>query len=156
MRQMTCIVAGFILASLVVGISARAEDPAVPDEKPKIEAALRDYIDGWYEGNAERMARALHPDLRKQGIMTLPDGKVFVNESSASAMVAFTRAGFGKKKARPDQKNQVVILDVSGDLASAKSVSPDFIDYIHLARIDGQWKIVNVLWEPLPEKPKAP
>ncbi len=156
MKNLSHAAAGFLLAALLTGLSASAQAPAAPDERPRIEAAVRDYIDGWYEGSAERMARALHPDLRKQGIMVLPDGRAIVSESSADAMVAFTKAGFGKKKARPDQKNEVIILDVTGDLASAKSVSPDYIDYIHLARINGEWKIVNVLWKPVPEKPKAP
>ncbi len=26
-----------------------------------------------------------------------------------------------------------------------------WIDYLHVARINGQWKIVNVLWELKPE-----
>jgi len=33
-------------------------------------------------------------------------------------------------------------------VATAKTVSTQYIDYLHLARIDGQWKIVNVLWRP--------
>jgi hypothetical protein len=41
----------------------------------------------------------------------------------------------------------VTVLDASGGIATAKAVSADYIDYAHLVKIDGQWKIVNVLDE---------
>ena len=46
-----------------------------------------------------------------------------------------------------DRVKEVVILDVSGDLASVKAFMHGWIDYIHLARTDGRWVIVNVLWQ---------
>jgi len=36
-------------------------------------------------------------------------------------------------------------LDVSGDIASAKLVTPHWTDYMTLARWNGQWKIVSVV-----------
>jgi hypothetical protein len=38
--------------------------------------------------------------------------------------------------------------------ASVKVVASDWIDYLHLARWNGTWKIVNVLWELEPESPR--
>jgi hypothetical protein len=62
-------------------------------------------------------------------------------------MVEYTAMGVGKKSKKEGQVNDVIILDVSPRTASAKSISHQFIDYIHLAKINGQWRIVNVLWE---------
>jgi len=42
---------------------------------------------------------------------------------------------------------EVTILDVSDSIASAKVVSEPFVDYLHLAKLDGRWSIVNVLYE---------
>jgi hypothetical protein len=42
---------------------------------------------------------------------------------------------------------QVVILDMLDQTASAKLVASWGIDYMHLAKYDGQWKIVNVMWQ---------
>ena len=39
-------------------------------------------------------------------------------------------------------------------MAAVKTVSPEYIDYLQLAKINGQWRIVNVLWEAVP-KPAA-
>ena len=42
---------------------------------------------------------------------------------------------------------EVRILDVADNVASVKVLSEPFVDYLHLARIDGRWWIVNVLYE---------
>jgi hypothetical protein len=154
MRKGILLVAAVLMAGLMTAreAMAQAQTPAAVDEKAAIEQTVRDYIDGWYEGNAERMARALHPDLAKRVFATLPDGSMVLQGVTADTMVAYTKAGFGKKKARPGQKNEVFVLDVSETIATAKSISPDFIDYIHLAKVDGRWRIVNVLWRPVPQK----
>jgi len=134
-------------SSQAPGPATKAAPPPA-DDRAALEAAVRDYIDGWYEGDAARMARALHPDLAKRRVVTLPDGSMILDDATADAMVAFTKAGFGKKQVQAAQKNEVVILDISEGIATAKSVTPDFIDYIHLAKFGTQWKIVNVLWRP--------
>ena len=41
----------------------------------------------------------------------------------------------------------MTILDVSGNMAAVKCVSADYVDYLLLAKTNGQWKIVNALWE---------
>jgi Putative lumazine-binding len=35
-------------------------------EEAGVRAAVLDYVEGWFDGNAERMERALHPDLVKR------------------------------------------------------------------------------------------
>lgn len=152
-RVMVAVVA-VVLGLLTAGAVFAADPPA--DEKARIESAARDYIDGWYEGSVERMQRAFHPDLAKRSLSALPNGRMVVRTLSADTMVEYTRAGFGKKGAKPDQKNQVILLDVSGNMASVKTVSHEFVDYLHMAKVDGAWKIINVLWEPVKEPPPKP
>ncbi|MBZ5589663.1 MAG: nuclear transport factor 2 family protein [Acidobacteriia bacterium] len=149
------VTAGFFLV-LLAATGALGVEPQAMDEKAKIESTARDYIDGWYEASAGRMHRALHPDLAKRSFVRLPNGRPILETASAGTMVELTRAGFGKRKARPDQKNQVIVLDISGNMASVKTISPDYVDFLHMAKVDGAWKIVNVLWEPVEGKPPSP
>ncbi len=53
-------------------------------------------------------------------------------------------------------KAEIIIYDVFENVATAKSFSNKykFIDYIHLGKIDGKWKIVNMLWEWGPDAKK--
>jgi hypothetical protein len=46
----------------------------------------------------------------------------------------------------------VTILDIYGSAASAKIYASGWVDYLHLAKWNGRWVIVNVLWELHPEK----
>ncbi len=141
-----------ICIACLCGVGAGATETTDQEtEIAAIEAAVRDYIDGWYEGDAERMARGLHPDLRKRSFRELPGGGQVVHDLTYATMVAYTKEGFGSRSKKDGQINHVKILDVSPTTASVKTVSPEFIDYLHLAKVDGRWRIVNVLWEPTPE-----
>jgi hypothetical protein len=46
----------------------------------------------------------------------------------------------------------VTVLDVFGNTASVKIVATDWIDYLHVAKFNGRWVIVNVLWELKPQQ----
>ena len=119
-----------------------------PDEAGAIKQTALDYIEGWYEGNAERMQRALHPELAKR-IVTR---KNTVNSMTAQTLVEQTRGGGGKNTPPERQQKDVTILDVYGNAASVKVVASDWIDYMQMGKVDGRWVIINVLWE---MKPKA-
>src|SRR5262245_36863199 len=117
-----------------------------------IRQAALDYIEGYYEGNAERMERALHPELAKRIVNTdAKVGRSRLDQMSAMTLVQITRSRAGQATSGPQQKD-VTILDVFGGAASAKIVANDWIDYLHLAKFNGRWVIVNVLWEFKPEK----
>lgn len=50
------------------------------------------------------------------------------------------------------------MLDIADNIASVKVVSQPFVDYLHLAKLDGRWSIVNALYEdrePAAEKTAA-
>ena len=113
-----------------------------------IRAAALDYIEGWYEGNAERMERALHPELAKRIVERDPqNGRSRLDQMTAAQLVNSTRAGGGKNTPTARQRKDVRILDITGGAASVKVVASDWIDYMHIAKSDGRWVIVNVLWE---------
>ena len=115
-----------------------------------------DYVEGWYEGNAERMGRALHPDLQKRIVDKDPKtGSDRLREMSASMLVGYTRDGEGTKTPKEKQQKDVTIFDICRDEASAKVVFLEWVDYLHLARFDGRWVIVNVLWQYKPKSPES-
>lgn len=112
-----------------------------------------DYIEGFYEGNADRMAKAVHGELAKRIVMRDPQRfpREFVHEMGATELIEATRAGSGTKIPADRRRKDVNILDVSyGKAASVKIIASDWVDYLHEAKVDGQWKIINVLWERTP------
>ncbi|MBS1797118.1 MAG: nuclear transport factor 2 family protein [Acidobacteria bacterium] len=132
-------------------LQAQAQTGVSEADKAAITQTALDYIEGWYEGNAERMENALHPDLAKRIVMT-KDGRSRLEQMSAMGLVQGTRKGFGKNTPKEKQQKDVTILDVYENAASVKIVASDWIDYLHVARFNGRWVIVNVLWELKPPK----
>ncbi len=123
------------------------------DENKAIEETILNYIEGWYDGDVDRMEKALHPELAKRVLATLPQtGTTFINTATKSMMVEYTRAGFGKQTPREKLNNTVEILDVYNGIATVKAISYDYVDYCHVVKQDGEWKIINVLWERIPHE----
>ena len=122
-----------------------------PDEKTAIRQAALDYIEGWYAGNAERMERALHPELAKRIVRTTPTGRSVIEQMSAATLIGYTRLGGGRNTPVERQRKDVRILDIYEGAASARVDASDWVDYLQLARWNGQWRIVNVLWEMRPQ-----
>jgi putative lumazine-binding protein len=113
-----------------------------------IRQAAMDYLQGWYEGDVERMRRCLHPELAKRAILRDPGtGAERVQHLTQLDMLDMTQRGGGA--AAPIEKRfyQVTILDVYGDIASVKADSYEYVDYLHLARCAGRWLIVNALYD---------
>lgn len=143
----------FLLIISVVGVSAQS---SVSDaDKEAIKATALDYIEGWYEGSPERMERALHPDLAKRIVNTNAQGRSSLGQMSAMSLVQGVKRGGGKDTPKEKQQKDVTILDVFGNAASVKVVASDWIDYLHIAKSNGRWVIVNVLWELKPKPATA-
>jgi len=113
------------------------------------QAAL-DYIEGWYEGNAERMTRAVHPDLVKR-IVAERAGASHIEGMTAEQLIGYTAAGGGRQTPAEKRRAEVTILDIFGNAATVRVDADSWIDYLQVGKVDGDWKILNVLWELRPE-----
>jgi hypothetical protein len=135
---------------LLIAGTARAQTAA---DREAIKQTALDYIEGYYEGNAERMERALHPDLAKRIAVTdKSTGKNKLENMTAARLVQVTQMRQGRPTPKEKQQRDVTILDVFENAASVKIVAADWIDYLHVSKFDGRWVIVNVLWEMKPVK----
>ncbi len=144
-----------LVFNLAFCISGAAAQTNVSDaEKTAIKQTALDYIEGWYDGDAERMERALHPDLAKRIVRVNPDNKNFsrLDQMSALSLVQGVKRGGGKMTPKEKQLKEVTILDAFENAASVKIVASDWIDYLHVAKFNGRWVIINVLWELKPQK----
>jgi len=137
----------FIMMTVMTS-AAYAQTPVVNSDETAIRAAALDYIEGWYTGDAERMERALHPDLAKRIVISNKENnRSRLDQMSAMSLVQGTRRGGGKDTPKDKQLKEVTILDRYENAASVKIVADSWIDYMHLAKFNGRWMIVNVLWE---------
>lgn len=113
-----------------------------------IRRAALDYIGGWYEADAARMERAVHPRLAKR-LVRHDTGDLA--ETTAPALVAATGRGDGSRTPPAERRTDVQILDIYENAASVRVTAHEWVDYMHVAKVDGEWQILNVLWELSPE-----
>lgn len=110
------------------------------DDTSQIEAAVSDYIEGWYSGDVARMDRCLHDDLAKR---TLTSAEGALRTVTKARMLELTSGGGGEMT---DPEYETVVLHVSQEIAGAVVTSPEYVDFLQLARTTGGWKIVNILF----------
>lgn len=102
-----------------------------------VRAAL-DYFEGWFDGDAERMDRALHVELVKRGAGDE------LGVTTKDEMVEATRRGQGRRDS--DRDVEVDVVDVHGPIATAVVRSVPYREYLQLVRTPDGWKIANTLY----------
>lgn len=127
-----------------------------PADTEAIRDAALDYIEGWYTADAARMERAIHPELAKRWIRVDDNGESRLQSVGSRELIEQTRGGGGNKTPIELRRKDVEILDVDGEMATVKVTSARYVDYMHLARWDNSWKIVNVLWQFRPKQDQRP
>jgi ribosomal protein L31 len=141
-------VAAALVPAIVAAPVAARQDQEPGAERAGVVAAALDYMEGALTADAERMARGVHPDLSKVVIGTSPaSGNQFLSYSTATGLVEWVR-GAADQMAGRDKHVDVTVFDIGNGLATARAVGEMWYDFLQLAKMDGQWRIVNVLWSP--------
>lgn len=134
-----------VLGLLIAAAPAPAQTAA---DSAGIRATALDYIDGWWSGNAQRMASALHPELVKRiRNADAARGTEWIDNQGASRLVMVTGRGGGQETPTADRRSDVAILDIFQNAASVRVDAGAWVDYLHMVRWGGRWVILNVLWE---------
>jgi hypothetical protein len=155
MKQLTIFFVSFLLI-----FSVKLTGQTLSDSLA-VEKACRDYVEGWAEGNVERVAQGVSPELTKRTVSQDKEGVNFTIDMSSSLLLQVTKRnkeGVRSTDLEPDKPFtlDVTIYDITADYALAKTVNTKygFFDYCQLAKINGEWKVINVLWGWLPQKKK--
>ena len=145
-RIMICSCAHLLVlaAAILTPRIGRAQSAA---DSAGIRAAAADYIQSWYEGDTARMRRALHPELAKRIVQTSAAGRSTLDHMTAAELVQGVASGGGRRTPKDQQRGDIRILDIFGNTASVRVDAASWVDFLHIAKYDGRWVIVNVLWE---------
>ncbi len=140
-----------VLTALAVLTAAPGfgQAPAGQIPESEKEAAINtalDYSDGAYSGDAARMERALHPDLNKVFFSRRsPAMGLASNYSTFSVLVEATRLGMFSLEA-DKRLTEATVLEITDDVACARVKTARWCDYLQMIKVNGRWKIINVLW----------
>ena len=128
------------------GRSGATDETIRPDDAEAIRRCVLDYFEGWFDGDADRMDRALHPGLAKHSLGQDRERSGRLDVTTKDEMVEATRRGVGRTRDVPNRAIRIDIAGVSGDIASAIVHSAVYIEYLLLARTTDGWRITDALW----------
>ncbi|WP_327003889.1 nuclear transport factor 2 family protein [Dactylosporangium sp. NBC_01737] len=116
------------------------------DDRAAVVATVTDYFEGWFDGDAARMERALHPALAKTGVRAGPAGELLTESMGAADMIGWTREGEGVARKPADFGFDVTVNEIYHDIATVTVHSPVYREYLHLTRTADGWRILNALY----------
>ena len=136
-------IAFFILLVLsVTALSWGSTNSA--NQKTAIAAVAQNYMDAYYTADSARMQKTLHPDFHKRTLRTV-NGRTEISEDTVQSMVEGVRLGSGKEIPPAERVQKIEVLDVYRDAASVKVVTGRWIDYMHLSKLNGEWRVLDVV-----------
>ncbi|MFT5424459.1 MAG: trehalose/maltose hydrolase-like predicted phosphorylase [Phycisphaerales bacterium] len=117
-------------------------------DEAAITASIQGYIGAFYLKQPDLLDSAVHPNLKKRDIRSTGETQ-YLNEMTHSQLAAMAEVA-NRGQWNADSRLEVEIYEIEFGIATAKATADGWIDYVHLAEINGQWQIVNVLWAPFP------
>ncbi len=139
----------YLILFVVVLLSNNNLSGQTQQDSLEIQQAALDYIESQHVPNPAQMEQALHPRMVKRTFWKdKATGKDYLRETTAESMVLLAESyNINKDKFPASPKKEVKLLDVSERTASVKLIADDWIDYMHIVKLNGTWKISNVLWQ---------
>ncbi|AUP81690.1 nuclear transport factor 2 family protein [Flavivirga eckloniae] len=129
---------------LILCVNAQTKQDSI-----SIKQVALDYIESQHHVKPEQFARAVHPRMAKRTFWTDKyTQKEYLRETFTDAMILLAETYNKNGDKFPNKpKKEVIILDIFGKTASVKLIADDWIDYMHIVKLNGKWQIVNVLWQ---------
>ena len=125
-------------------------------DRKAIERAVFDYAEAFYETKPELIDRGVHEDLAKFGFYSASaEGKLVPASMTFSQLRSLAERAYANRSAPGNPRKEVTLLDVQDKTAIVKLVGEWGLDYMHLAKFDGKWKTLHVVWQTHPREAKA-
>ena len=120
------------------------------DDREAVEKAVLDYVEAFYLVQPERIERSVSKNLAKVGYVKSEEGYREVPRTYEQLYRGSQRYNSNGQIDPAKAPKKIEILDLLDQIAVVKLSAAWGIDYLNLAKQDGQWKIVNVLWQTHP------
>lgn len=125
----------------VVSIADHIQAPE--SDLDAIASAALDYLEGYVLADSERHARAYHPEAIKRRYTEDEDGVFSMINLSPRVMSDYAATQTPSDEA---DRAEIFIDDVSQDIASVRVHSPRWVDFLHIVKARGEWKLLHVTW----------
>lgn len=141
MRKLSIIPLLVLLVSVAAGSTLPPAQFGISTEELRIRATVMDYVEGIYDRDAERMARALHPDVRRHVQVANEDEASTLDRHELIAL-AGEACDLGLPRRGP---KRVLVYELRANVAAVRLTAAWGVDMLHLAKEDGRWRIVGIV-----------
>ena len=121
-----------------------------------VEKAVRNYVDGFYYGDTNKIKESISPQVIKHGYYTAKNNPNYTGDTMTFRQCVDYAAGVKKRGVSPKVEEfpkKIEVYDVLDKTASAKLTAWWGTDYILLTKVNDKWMITHVLWQsPAPSK----
>jgi len=135
-----------IIFSLLFCCLFGAAQAQTTDDEKAIRQAILNYVESFYNADTAKVYASVHPELAKRGYYKR-DNAYREATMSFNQMVSLASRWNKSNPIPADAPKEITLFEVKDKIASAKLKATWGTDYFHLAKIDGTWKIINVMWQ---------
>lgn len=139
----------FSIYTLLICIASLKVQGQTRQDSLDIRQVALDYIESQHNVEPDQFERAAHPRMVKRTFWTnKKTGKEYLRETFTDAMILLAETyNVNGDKFPANPKKEVIILDIYDKTASVKLIADEWIDYMHIVKLNGKWQLVNVLWQ---------
>jgi Putative lumazine-binding len=135
----------FLFTVIALGLAALAWGRNTANDQTRaITAVAQNYMDAYYTADPALMQRSLHPDFHKRTLRTV-NGQTQITEDTVQSMVEGVGLGRGRDIPPNERVRSIHVLDVYRDAARVKVVTGRWIDYMHLSKLNDEWRVLDVV-----------
>ncbi|MFH6603790.1 nuclear transport factor 2 family protein [Maribacter algicola] len=119
-------------------------------DKALVQSALEDYVNAIYDVKPELIERSVDTTLRKIGYWYDEKSGTYKDNLPMTYQQLYDLAGKWNKDGKQvtvDSPKKIEIYEVNDKTATGKLTAEWGIDLFHLAKVNGQWKIMNIIWQ---------
>ena len=137
-----------LLALCILALPRFAHGQSAADSAAVMRAGL-DYIEGFYEGDVDKLQRSVRPNVAKFGFWRARNATEFKPDTMSYAQFIDYAKGVKARGngAPPNAPKDVKIIDMMDHIAAVKVTAWWGVDYLQIGKYDDRWMIAHVLWQ---------
>ena len=143
-----------LIVLLIICFSANGFAQDYKKDLDAIKEAALGYMDIFYKADTLLAHRHLDKSLRKVGWQYSKDEQKYSGNNELPFDKVIELAMYFSKKPIPQDENtprEAQILEANDKIAVVKVTAIWGIDYLNMVKLDGNWKIINIVWQSPPK-----
>lgn len=121
------------------------------EDRQGVEKAVLNYVEAFYEADTAKAYESVATFLAKRGYYTGKNGELREATMSFDQLISLSKRWKQTQQITPETPKKITVFEILDKTASAKLEAKWGIDYFHLAKLNGKWMIINVLWQDPPK-----